>query len=585
MSSLKKLANNQNLRICIAALLFLLAAWAGKFLSFTESNFFPIWPASGVALAVVILLGVPTWPGITIGAIVANTIIFWEKLGSNTYHVIIIAVIISVVNTFEVLVGHWLFHRLISIDHLFSRTRDAFRFILIAAAISSLSACIGTGLLWSFGYLDVHQIDFILLTWYLSILTGILIFTVFLLTLTKPFTFDINKKKIAESALFLALILAMVLLFDVDRISPIVERAFPFLVIPILLWMAFSFNVQIATSGIFVASLTAILVSIEGMGPFVLDAANDSLLLLQVFMAIIAITTLILSSSVSERKTAQQTIQQFNETLEAKIHERTRELNQEVESRRKAENKIKVSNQILKKTNVELDSFVYSVSHDLRAPIASVKGLLNLIKNEEDLKNVNRYLEMIEQRIDQQDTFIQEILDLSRNARLKLSSDEVIFTDLLDDIFRQLQFYQEAEKIDKKISIDQKQPFICDYKRLKVIFNNILSNAIRYTNGRNPAIAITGKVQKSKAEITVKDNGIGIGEEHLEKVFDMFYRATEKNVGSGLGLYIVKETVEKLKGDIKLDSALGEGTQITLLLPATSNERSKKRQKTVPVTH
>jgi signal transduction histidine kinase len=100
--------------------------------------------------------------------------------------------------------------------------------------------------------------------------------------------------------------------------------------------------------------------------------------------------------------------------------------------------------------------------------------------------------------------------------------------------------------------------------RLKVIFNNLISNAIRYSSKENPKIEITVKVKENTAEIIVADNGIGIEEEHLPNVFKMFYRATEKNTGSGLGLYIVKESIDKLKGTITINSKENEGTKVLL---------------------
>jgi signal transduction histidine kinase len=572
MSTLKLLSNSQDFRICTTALLYFLAAWLGLATSFDQGNLYPIWPGAGVGIALILIFGRKSWPGITMGAFISNTLIFSLKLKADVSIILIISVAISAINTLEVLVGRWMFQRFLPNGHMFNRSAEAFKFVLIAVSISLFSSITGTLILWINGYLSFDQIDFHFSTWYLGVLIGILVFTVFLLAITVPFEFQLNKKKIAESILFISLVVAILLLLDIQLILPILERSFPFLVIPFLLWMAFSFNTQIASTGILIASLVAIWFTISGRGPFVMESDNYSLLLLQVFITIIAITTLILTSTVRERREAQNTIQHFNETLETKIQERTRELNEEIESRRKAENEIRISNESLKKTNIELDSFVYSVSHDLRAPIASVKGLLNLIKKEKDVKTANQYFSMIEQRIDQQDIFIQEILDLSRNSRLDLEKDKVLFDKLVNEVFQQLQYFPHADQIEKELLVDQKEPFICDYKRLKVILNNLISNAIRYTNGKQPKITVSARVYQKKVNIAVKDNGAGIGKEHLDKVFNMFYRASDNNVGSGLGLYIVKETVDKLNGEVTLKSTKGKGTEVKLVLPTTEND-------------
>ena len=116
----------------------------------------------------------------------------------------------------------------------------------------------------------------------------------------------------------------------------------------------------------------------------------------------------------------------------------------------------------------------------------------------------------------------------------------------------------------------QVRAFFSDQKRLKVILNNLLSNAIRYSNKENPQIKIGVKVDEAIAKITITDNGLGIGKEHVKNVFKMFYRATENNAGSGLGLYIVKETVDKLRGNVELNSLLDEGTTVNLEIPNNS---------------
>jgi signal transduction histidine kinase len=131
-----------------------------------------------------------------------------------------------------------------------------------------------------------------------------------------------------------------------------------------------------------ITALSAIYITINGYGPFVLDSNENSILILQIFISVISITSIILSSTVFERHDAQLTIQKFNETLEARIDERTKALNDEILFRKRAEDKLKVTNRQLRKANVELDNFVYKVSHDLRAPIASVLGLVNLAKKE-----------------------------------------------------------------------------------------------------------------------------------------------------------------------------------------------------------
>ncbi|HLT71424.1 MAG TPA: HAMP domain-containing sensor histidine kinase, partial [Cyclobacteriaceae bacterium] len=110
--------------------------------------------------------------------------------------------------------------------------------------------------------------------------------------------------------------------------------------------------------------------------------------------------------------------------------------------------------------------------------------------------------------------------------------------------------------------------------RLKVILNSLISNAIRYRNGKDPIIKVKVRVGEEKARVSIEDNGKGIAKEHLSNVFKMFYRATDDGHGSGLGLYIVKEAVERLNGSIKINSKVGEGTTVNLEIPAMTAQGS-----------
>ncbi len=297
-----------------------------------------------------------------------------------------------------------------------------------------------------------------------------------------------------------------------------------------------------------------------------MESSQHSLLMLQIFIGVFCISTVVLTTTVKERQEAQKSVEEFNEKLEATVTERTKELHEEIRIRKTAEQNTRSINRQLRKTNEELDSFVYSVSHDLRAPISSVLGLLNLAKNEKDRDMITQYLDMISKSVTQQDLFIKDILNLSRNARLELNKTEIPFEQMLSDIFEQLN-YIDHKAVSKEINIEQQKPFYSDESRLKVIFNNLISNAIRYHNGKRPKVSVDIQVKPKYAHITITDNGMGIPSEHLNSVFRMFYRATDTNHGSGLGLYIVKETVEKLKGTVKLQSTIDKGTTVYLKIP------------------
>lgn len=223
----------------------------------------------------------------------------------------------------------------------------------------------------------------------------------------------------------------------------------------------------------------------------------------------------------------------------------------------------------LAKTNAELDKFVYSVSHDLRSPIASVLGLVHLSKVENDLVTLKYYEELKEKSLQKLDGFISDILDYSRNARMEVKKEAIDWELFINQQLQQQQHSAEAKLVQITFEIDTKQVFYVDMYRLSIIFGNLLSNAIRYRDNykEKQTIHIRIAADKETAKITFADNGIGIGQEHIDKIFKMFYRASSDSKGSGLGLYIVQETVQKLNGKISIDSKLGEGTMFVIELP------------------
>jgi PAS domain S-box-containing protein len=226
-------------------------------------------------------------------------------------------------------------------------------------------------------------------------------------------------------------------------------------------------------------------------------------------------------------------------------------------------------NEELIKINAELDRFVYSASHDLRAPIASLLGLIEVAKFEPDREKINELLEMQKKSLFRLDRFIKDIVDHSRNTRLGIDSEPVLFKDLINSAIEQLQFMDNVTRIKKIINIQQEGNFYSSPTRLDIVLNNLLSNAIKYTDLKKeqPYIEIDIQCSILEAQITVRDNGEGIAQDAVTKVFDMFYRASEKGNGSGLGLFIVKEAVQKLKGTIEVKSEEGMGTEFVVRIP------------------
>lgn len=234
-------------------------------------------------------------------------------------------------------------------------------------------------------------------------------------------------------------------------------------------------------------------------------------------------------------------------------------------------------NEELVKAYDELDKFVYSVSHDLRAPLTSILGLVKLARNQEHQQSPEveipeiDYLNLIEKSVDKLDIFIRNIIDYYRSTRMESLDETIDFNEILDSTKQGLAYYPDFATIEIHMEVENPQqvPFKSDHSRLRIIFNNIVSNAIKYQRPEEPAsdLFIRVTISSENAEIKFMDNGIGINEKHLSEIFKMFFRASNVNAGSGIGLYIVKEAVQKLGGTIEAESVQGSHTLFSLMLP------------------
>jgi PAS domain S-box-containing protein len=239
-------------------------------------------------------------------------------------------------------------------------------------------------------------------------------------------------------------------------------------------------------------------------------------------------------------------------------------------SERKATQQILLDrNEELIKINAELDRFVYSASHDLRAPIASLLGLIEVARLEKDRNNIVELLELQQKSLLRLDRFIRDIVDHSRNTRLEVNSDPINFESLVHSVFEQLQFMDNVTKIQKRITISQEGAFFTSATRLDILFNNLISNAIKYADLRkaDPFLEVEITANAAHARIRIRDNGEGIPADSLTKIFDMFFRASRRGTGSGLGLYIVREAIQKIRGTIEVKSEFGEGTEFIVVIP------------------
>lgn len=230
--------------------------------------------------------------------------------------------------------------------------------------------------------------------------------------------------------------------------------------------------------------------------------------------------------------------------------------------------KIKDTIEELNILNKNLNDFVYRVSHDLRSPLNSIKALVSFIEQESIEKSTLEYLKMIKNSIYRLDESIKNNLKYSRNIFSELELTQIpldkLFKDAIDLFYSKI----KIARINIQIDIDQQGVFFSDKLRLNSLLENLIDNAIKYQKKDeiNKTIIIKGICDDQKFRFVITDNGIGISPVYHDKIFEMFFRLPGLVEGSGIGLYIVKQTVETLQGYIEVNSEEENGTSVIVEL-------------------
>jgi signal transduction histidine kinase len=187
------------------------------------------------------------------------------------------------------------------------------------------------------------------------------------------------------------------------------------------------------------------------------------------------------------------------------------------------------------------------------------------------MEEAQKYFSMIENRLKAQDFFIHEIIEFYRNSRTELSLEPVRLREEVENIVNDHSIEESQHPIEYQVSIPSDLEFASDKIRLRSLLTNLIGNAVKYhdLNKSHRFIRVGAERKNSHhIEIVVEDNGQGIGEEHLNKIFQMFYRASSDSKGSGLGLFIAQETASKLGGKISVHSAIGKGSKFSITIPS-----------------
>lgn len=240
------------------------------------------------------------------------------------------------------------------------------------------------------------------------------------------------------------------------------------------------------------------------------------------------------------------------------------------------------NNHQLQKINAELDHIVYRTSHDMRSPVASMLGLMELIEIPEGTENA-QYLSMLHKQILRLDGIIYDIVNYRKIGTISITPEPLDIETLIKTVLQDLAYMDDCKNIKKSLDVNNPYnlPFISDRFNLEIILNNLVSNAIKYSDGKKPqqVIGIRVNIDRDFMTLEIEDNGIGISEEYHDKIFDMFFRATNSKNGTGLGLFILKEAIAKLKGRIWFSSQIGDGTTFSVRVPRVANKHEKRSKK------
>jgi len=231
------------------------------------------------------------------------------------------------------------------------------------------------------------------------------------------------------------------------------------------------------------------------------------------------------------------------------------------------EKKLEAALAELAEKNAELETFVYTVSHDLKTPIVTIEGFIGALREDfGDLidENAEKYLDYMSDASRRMELLINDLLELSRIGRLTVKKTEFPFADLISEVLKTLQ--PQIEERGIQVNVDEKLPLIYgEKKRLVQIMENLVSNAVKYLGKENPSprIEVGGRENDEQKVFFVRDNGIGIDEKYFEKIFEVFQRlpaAKKIGEGTGIGLAIVKRIIEYHGGRVWLESDMGKGT-------------------------
>jgi two-component system, NarL family, sensor histidine kinase FusK len=490
-----------------------------------------VWPPSGLALAGLLLFGVRDWPGVALGALLAN---LW--VGAPP----VVAAGIALGNTLEAVAGAALLTRLPWFRRQLDEVRSVVALAVLAALASTLvSASTGTLFMVLGHVVPLEHAASTWQAWWIGDLIGDLIVAPLILTFATRD--ERGRAGRRGEALLLAALLTLVLglVFGSSNAGHLAAFRAPHLLMPLLIWAAVRFGPRGAALATFLVSGGAIWGTALGRGSFVRSTLHASLLELQTFMAVVAITFLVLAAVTAERRGS---------------------LLRERQARAEAEHAVEVR-----------EEFLAVVSHELRTPLTPLELQLEAVLRAVDPADqaLRGRVERAKRQSSRLVRLVEGLLDASRLAagRLRLEVTEFDCEALALEVIDQAR--EEATRAGSALNlkVEGMTSGVWDRQRLGQALANLLANAIKYGRGGPIALELSGG--EDGLRIRCIDQGIGIEPGALEVIFRRFERAapSRNDGGLGLGLYVAREIARAHGGDIAVHSEPGRGSTFTLSLP------------------
>ncbi len=552
----------QVVRFFLLTATYFLAGRLGLAMAFRHGSVSPVWPPSGIALAVVLLYGYRSSWAVFFGAFLVNitTIAKITALDEISGAAILSSTGIALGNTLEAVLGVFLIRRYARGETFLERPGDIFRFVVFGAALAPMiSASVGLTSLELGGYAAWSDWQGIWLTWWLGDASGILIVSPVIISFIRTKIIPWNRWQALEGIMLFCVLLFVSFACFGELMFPSNKRyPLEFLCIPIIVWAAVRFShreVAIVTLSI---SSIAIIGTLNVMGPFSNVHPNESLLLLQSFVATLSVVGMVLAASIFQRRLAEEEQESTLRFLEADII-----------ARKKAEEKLEIQSAELIRSNAALQQFAYAASHDLQEPLRMVTiyaELLHKKYHSELSSEAKEFLQQIVAGTKRMSKLLKDLLTYARAAADIENSSVVETTTALEEVMLNLQAL--IKENGAEIGFGALPAVRMHKAHLVQLLQNLLVNAIRYREAPPPRVQISAERKKGHWMFAIKDNGIGIHKEFQREIFSIFKRVDrQRQESTGIGLAICQRIVERYGGQIWVDSEPGKGSTFFFTLP------------------